>query len=114
MKPRLAKGETTRVGMRVAGPQRSLTYRIVGQAVFPSVSDPQPLADGALFTARGLSRLGNVNGGRDLVVRLAPGITLGEAITRLRPITGTAGKPLTPTLVELSNRKSHIVQLVDA
>jgi ABC-type lipoprotein release transport system permease subunit len=84
--------------VRIAGPQRSLKYRIVGQAVFPSVSDPQPLADGALFTARGLSRLGNVNGGSNLVVRLAPGVTLGEAITRLRPITGTAGTPLTPTV----------------
>jgi ABC-type lipoprotein release transport system permease subunit len=84
--------------VRITGPDRSRTYRIVGQAVLPSLSDPQPLADGAVFTARGLARLGTAAGGWNLVVRLAPGISRAEAISRLRPIAGVGRTPLTPTV----------------
>ena len=38
--------------VRVAGASGSKMFRIVGQAAFPSLSDPEPLADGAVFTAR--------------------------------------------------------------
>jgi len=82
----------------VAGSARSRRYRVVGQAVLPSVSDPQPVADGAVFTARGLSQLGDASGGWNLVVRLRPGLSSEEATKRLVPISGTSGTALGPTV----------------
>jgi predicted lysophospholipase L1 biosynthesis ABC-type transport system permease subunit len=84
--------------VRITGPDRTRTYRIVGQVVLPSLSDPVPLADGAVFTAEGLQRVGRAAGGWNLVVRLAPGVGMSEAVARLRPITGTSGTPLTPSV----------------
>ena len=37
------------------GPKGAVAYRIVGQIVFPQIGDPQPLADGAWFTADGFA-----------------------------------------------------------
>jgi predicted lysophospholipase L1 biosynthesis ABC-type transport system permease subunit len=100
--------------VQIAGAERTLTYRIVGQAVLPSLSDPQPLADGAVFTARGLARLGAADGGWNLVVRLAPGLSLKEAVRRLRPITGTSGSPITPVVPTEIDRVRRIEGLPTA
>ena len=53
---------------RVVGPDRSATFRIVGQAVLSGISDPEPIADGAAFTAAALDRLG-ASGGWNFVVQ---------------------------------------------
>ena len=81
--------------VRITGPDHSRTFRIVGQAVLPSISDPEPLADAAVFTGSGLARLGEATGGWELVARLAPGVTLADAIRAVRPISGPVGTPLT-------------------
>jgi hypothetical protein len=65
----VALGATTvralgkRVGdsIAVAGRNSTLNYRIVGTAVFPSLAQPQPLADGAAFTGAGYAPLFDQN-----------------------------------------------------
>ena len=76
--------------VRVAGTSGSKMFRIVGQAAFPSLSDPEPLADGAAFTARGLNRLG-ANGGWNIVVRLAPGANRAQLVGEVAPPKGLGG-----------------------
>ena len=51
-------------------------YRVVGTVALPSLSDPQPLADGAVFTGGGLRQLDDESnsGSWTLMVRLAPGV----------------------------------------
>jgi len=84
--------------VRISGPDRTRSYRIVGQVVMPGISDPTPLADAAVFTAAGLARLGNSNGGWELVVRFAPGIDRARVVHRLRVLAGPGGGPLVPTV----------------
>ncbi len=93
-----AAGRAVGDRVRVTGPDRTSTYRIVGQTVVPSLADPEPLADAAVFTAAGLARLGDANGGWDFVVRFAPGVDHAQAMPALRAIGGTAGTPLTPSV----------------
>jgi predicted lysophospholipase L1 biosynthesis ABC-type transport system permease subunit len=76
--------------VRVAGASGSKMFRIVGQVAFPSLSDPEPLADGAAFTARGLNRLG-ANGGWNIVVRLAPGANRAQLAREVAPPKGLGG-----------------------
>jgi hypothetical protein len=76
--------------VRIAGATGSKTFRVVGQAAFPSLSDPQPLADGAAFTARALNRLG-ANGGWNIVVRLAPGADRARLAREVAPPKGLGG-----------------------
>jgi hypothetical protein len=84
--------------VRISGPERTHSYRIVGQVVMPGISDPTPLADAAVFTAPGLARLGNSNGGWEFVVRFALGIDRERAVHRLRVLAGPGGGPITPTV----------------
>jgi hypothetical protein len=84
--------------VRITGPDRKRTYRIVGQTVMASLSDPSPSAEAAVFTAAGLARLGDGDGGWNFVVRFAPGVTLADATPKLRAIGGTVGTPLQPTV----------------
>ncbi len=93
-----AAGRSVGDHVRVTGPDRTRTYLIVGQVVLPSLGDPEPLADAAAFTAAGLARLGDGNGGSNFVVRLAPGVDRAEAVKALRPIGGPFGAPLTPVV----------------
>jgi hypothetical protein len=93
-----AAGRAVGDRVRITGPTRTSTYRIVGQTVLPSISDPSPLADAAAFTAAGLARLGNGHGGWNFVVRFAPGVDRAEAVRVLRPIAGSAGVPLDPVV----------------
>jgi len=85
----------------VRGDRATRTFRIVGQVVLPSISEPQPLADGAAFTKAGVSPL--LVKGHDethyLLVRYAPGADVG-AITRalrtdkrVRILTGSRQLP---------------------
>jgi ABC-type lipoprotein release transport system permease subunit len=80
--------------LRITGPSRTSTYRIVGQSVMPGISDPAPLADSAVFTSAGLARLGDSNGGWDFVVRFAPGVDRAHAMHVLRAIGGAGGVPI--------------------
>ena len=75
--------------VQVAGASGSKTFRIVGQVAFPSLSDPEPLADGAAFTAR-LNGLG-ANGGWNIVVRLAPGANRARLAREVAPPKGLGG-----------------------
>ncbi len=93
-----AAGRSVGDRVRITGPDRAGTYRIVGKVVMPGVSDPTPLADAAVFTAAGLARLGGANGGWNFVVRFAPGVDRASAVRRLRAIGGPDGKPLAPTV----------------
>jgi hypothetical protein len=82
--------------VRIAGEAKSATFLIVGQTVLPGISDPQPLADGAAFTAAALDRLG-ANGGWNIVVKLAPG-TDRDAMVRQQRHAAVLGGIITPTL----------------
>jgi hypothetical protein len=84
--------------VRITGPERASTYRVVGQALMPVLSDPAPLADAAVFTAPGLARLGDANGGWTFVVRFAAGVDRADAVRRLRVVGGTDGRALNPTV----------------
>jgi len=65
----VALGSTTlhalgkRIGdtVHVSGRRRMLTYEIVGRAVFPTLGQAQPLADGVAFTGAGFSPLFDQN-----------------------------------------------------
>jgi hypothetical protein len=65
-------------------------FRIVGRAVFATVLDPQPLADGAALTAAGMERANAIDDGY-LVVRLAPGVNRARALAHLERIARPAG-----------------------
>jgi ABC-type lipoprotein release transport system permease subunit len=82
--------------VRIQGPGRSSTFRVVGQAVVPGLGDPSPPADSATFESAALARLGDANGGWNLVVRLAPGVDRARAMRVLRKIGGNTGEPLSP------------------
>jgi hypothetical protein len=82
--------------VRIAGEAKSSTFRIVGQTVLPGISDPQPLADGAAFTAAALNRLG-ANGGWNFVVKIAPGTDRDSMVRRQRR-AAVLGGPVTPTV----------------
>jgi ABC-type lipoprotein release transport system permease subunit len=82
--------------VRIRGPGRAATFRVVGQAVVPGISDPSPPADAAVFTSAALARLGDANGGWDIVVRFAPGVDRVQATRELREIGGDTGVPLAP------------------
>jgi ABC-type lipoprotein release transport system permease subunit len=75
--------------VHITGPDRMQTFRVVGQAVFPSVSDPEPLADGAMFTPAGLSSLGKATQGWNMVVRYAPGADRPAVVRALRRVAGS-------------------------
>jgi hypothetical protein len=102
----VALGATTlhalqkRVGDTVAAAGRTarVQYRVVGTAVFPSLGQPQPLADGAAFTGAGYSPLFDQNlFTRTFVGRLAPG-TDRSAIQHRIVDTPQLAAPIGPAL----------------
>jgi hypothetical protein len=103
-----ASGHSLDDRVRITGPARARTYRIVGQTVVPGLSDPSPLADAAVFTAAGLARLGDGNGGWNLVVRFTPGVPRADAVRRLRALGGTQGQPLAPIVPAEIDRVERI------
>ncbi len=68
--------------VRVRGPSATGRFRVVGQVVFASLADddPEPLADGAALTGRGLRRLAVPEPSPNLsvVARFAPGVAAGR------------------------------------
>ena len=74
----------------VTGTDSRHAFHIVGQVVFPSITDPEPLADGALFTPPALNELG-AHGGWDIVVRVAPGADRAAIARRVAPPAGSGG-----------------------
>ena len=60
--------------VRIAGASGSKMFRIVGQAAFPGLSDPEPLADGAAFTAAGLEPAWRQRRMEHRRASLAPGV----------------------------------------
>ena len=60
--------------VQAAGPHAKHPYQIVGQVVFPTFGDVQPIADGAAFTGAGFAPLFDQNNySRYLVGRFTPG-----------------------------------------
>jgi ABC-type lipoprotein release transport system permease subunit len=91
-----AAGRSVGDRVEISGPERTRTYRIVGQVVMPGLSDPSPLADAAVFTAPGLTRLGKSNGGWNLVATFAPDVDRAHVVRRLRALAPPDEGPLSP------------------
>jgi hypothetical protein len=72
-------------------PSGPRTLRIVGRAVFPIVSDPAVLADGAAFTGKGLAAFdlpNDTEGYHQLLVRFAAGVDRVAAERRMADLAG--------------------------
>jgi hypothetical protein len=78
-------------------------YRVVGRVIVPtlSVSDPQAIADGAVFTGAGLDRIADIEGNTTiaLTIRLRPGVDKAAAAARVAELAGVAhlDGPFAPT-----------------
>ncbi|MEO6571846.1 MAG: FtsX-like permease family protein [Ilumatobacteraceae bacterium] len=80
----------------VAGRGTNRTYVIVGRAVFPTIVQSQPLADGALFTGVGYAPLFDQNlFQRAFLARLSPDADRAEVDRQLDAVADTAA-PATP------------------
>ncbi len=95
--------------VRITGEARSANFRIVGQAVLPGITDPEPIADGVALTSAALDRLG-ASGGWNFVVKLAPGVDRDAAIRAQRKAS-VFGGPITPTLPAEIDRVRQIRRL---
>lgn len=91
------------------GPNRTVHYRIVGQAVFPSFGAPQTLADGAAFTGTGLSQIfdSNASSNRYLLGRFTPRSDHAAVERRIAALPGL-DKPTTSTVPVEIGRLRHI------
>jgi len=74
--------------VRVRGERGPFRYRVVGQTLLSrlDVGDPEPLADGAVFTGAGAARVdeaGSQDSSWTTVVRFAPGVSAKTARARL-------------------------------
>jgi putative ABC transport system permease protein len=76
--------------VRIGGNKDSRRFRIVGQSAFPGFADPQPLADGAAFTAPALARLG-VSGGWNVIVRVGAHADRASLVKKIAPPPGPLG-----------------------
>ena len=67
------------------GPHGTVGYHIVGRVVTPDLDNPEQLADGAVFTDAGLSRIfdSNSSSNRYLVGRFAPGVDAASVERRI-------------------------------
>jgi hypothetical protein len=87
---------------------RRLPERIVGQAVFPQLDDPQPLADGAWFTPAGWTAAGpNTDQvSRELVGTYAPGADREAIAHRITALPGVnpVQTPTPPTEIDRLTR----------
>jgi hypothetical protein len=88
-----ATGHTIGDRVRISGPERSGRFLVVGEAVMPSFTDAAPIADSAVFTVPGLTRLGPLDGDWNIVVRLATGGDRAATLAELRTISGANGPP---------------------
>jgi len=88
------------VGDRVTASQQggTRTYRVVGRVVLPTIDEPQPLADSALFTAAGLAPIlqKGANETHYLLVSYAPGTSvpaIRRALTADRRVQNVSARP---------------------
>jgi hypothetical protein len=84
------------IGDRVTARTRSGSsgFRIVGRVAVPALSDPQAVADGAVFTGAGLERLvsgDDTSTSAELLVRFRPGADKVAAAARIRKLPGIGG-----------------------
>jgi hypothetical protein len=96
----------------VASPDGPVTMRVVGQAVFPAVGDPIPVADGALLTAEGMRQVDDPEdseGYSVLAVTWASGRARAQAEEQLPDQLGEP--PLGPTLPTDVDRLTQIDRL---
>jgi putative ABC transport system permease protein len=82
-----------RIGDRVTVRTRSgaADYRVVGRVAVPALSDPQAVADGAVFKGTALNRLTSVedtSSGQELLVRFRSGVDKTTAAARIRRMPG--------------------------
>jgi putative ABC transport system permease protein len=66
-------------------------YRVVGRVAVPALSDPQAVADGAVFTGTALNRLttaADSSSAQELLVRFRPGVDNEAAAARIRRLPG--------------------------
>lgn len=85
--------------VRLAGRRSSRRFRIVGRAVFPTLAQAAPLADGVALTGRGYAPIFDPNlYVRVFVARYAPGTDRGAVEERLaaRPEFGIPSRPAPP------------------
>jgi hypothetical protein len=83
-------GETVTVRTRSG----SSSFRIVGRVAVPALSDPQAVADGAVFAGAGLERLtssDDTSTSSELLVRFRPGVDKSAAAARIRKMPGIGG-----------------------
>ena len=93
-----ALGKTIGDTVEVAGPTAKLDYRIVGRAVFPTLGQGQPLADGAALTGEGNAPLFDPNNYfRYFVGRFAPGADRAAVEQSIAGIP-ELGDPTAPTI----------------
>jgi hypothetical protein len=85
-------------------PSGPRTLRIVGRAVFPIVSDPAVVADGAGFTGEGIAAFDDPDdqeGYHQILVRFAPGVDEAAAERRLARLAGESlTRPQLPPEIE--------------
>lgn len=87
----------------IAGRDTDRTYVIVGQVVFPTIIESQPLADGALFTGAGYAPLFDQNlFQRAFIARLSPDADRAEVDRQLAAVadTGAPGAPIVPIEID--------------
>ncbi|TML65446.1 MAG: FtsX-like permease family protein [Actinobacteria bacterium] len=106
----------TRLGgrVRVSGSRGRAQYRIVGRVVMPGLSDPEPLADAALFTPAGYRRIigSQDNSGEwQLVVRFRPGVDRATVLSKLKRLEARESPSFGPRLPAEIDRLQQIDQL---
>jgi ABC-type antimicrobial peptide transport system permease subunit len=74
--------------VKVVVAEKAADYEVVGTVAFPTINEPQPLADGALMTQRGLAAIAvpGENETHYVLMRLAPGASPAPITSRLREI----------------------------
>jgi len=82
-----------RIGDRVTVRTQSgaAEFRVVGRVAVPALSDPQAVADGAVFNGSALNPLTDVDdtsSGYQLLVRFRPGVDQAAAAARIRRMPG--------------------------
>jgi ABC-type lipoprotein release transport system permease subunit len=95
---------------------RTRAYRIVGQAVLPTVSsdDPEPMADGAAFTGAGLQRVFEpiTSPNISFMARFAPGVRVSQFPSTstgfVKLSTGFATLPAVPVEVDRLLEVDHL------
>jgi predicted lysophospholipase L1 biosynthesis ABC-type transport system permease subunit len=85
--------------------ETTLDYRVVGRVIVPRLGDPQAIADGAVFTGAGLSRL-DLSGDStwQVVVRFADGVEPTAELAKIAALPGVGnffGEQVFPTEMPL-------------